>query len=406
MQDVVCYLLGRAGFDRAAQGILARAAGWPTAWAESCAPSCWARPTTRLIAGAQAVADTVVLVEDALLAEYHPENFLAALAAVCKQLQPRAVLLGNDTYSQELAPRLAHRLGGSAAGDAVDVAAAGDRLHVTRGVYGGKATAVIALARSPGVVWVRARAMAPAELRGAAAGEVERVAAGPRADQRVAVVSRHVEAKEGVRLEDARLIVSGGRGLGGPEPFKELQALADAMGAQMAASRAACDAGWVPASWQVGQTGKKVAPELYLAIAISGASQHIMGIADSKVICAINRDPDAPIFKHCRFGLVEDYQKVVGPLARETQPALMNDPQLATREVLWNISHAWVMYALLVPTVAVAGYGIYRRVRVWRRGPGREPLRSPARADRAGPQACACCNCAPGASSIPARCTR
>jgi electron transfer flavoprotein alpha subunit len=86
------------------------------------------------------------------------------------------------------------------------------------------------------------------------------------------------------------------------------------MGAQMAASRAACDAGWVPPSWQVGQTGKKVAPQLYLAIAISGASQHIMGIADAKVITAINRDPDAPIFKHCRFGLVEDYQKVIGPL--------------------------------------------------------------------------------------------
>lgn len=156
--------------------------------------------------------------------------------------------------------------------------------------------------------------MAPADPTGRPAGEVQRLKLGLKADERVKVVSRHVEAKEGVPLEEARLIVSGGRGLGGPEPFKELQALAKAMGAQMAASRAACDAGWVPPSWQVGQTGKKVAPELYMAIAISGASQHIMGIADAKVICAINRDPDAPIFKHCRFGLVEDYQKVVGPL--------------------------------------------------------------------------------------------
>jgi electron transfer flavoprotein alpha subunit len=222
------------------------------------------------------------------------------------------VLLGNDTFSQELAPRLAHRLGGSAAGDAVEVSVTDGKLQVTRGVYGGKATAVIALARSPGVVWVRARAMAPAEDR--VTGQVERLRLGLAPDKRVRVVSRNVEAKVGPRLEDARLIVSGGRGLGGPEPFKQLQALADAIGAQMAASRAACDAGWVPASWQVGQTGKKVAPELYMAIAISGASQHIMGIADSKVICAINRDADAPIFKHCTFGLVEDYQKVVGPL--------------------------------------------------------------------------------------------
>jgi electron transfer flavoprotein alpha subunit len=156
--------------------------------------------------------------------------------------------------------------------------------------------------------------MAPAETAGRAAGEITKLPLELADDERVKVVSRHVEAREGVRLEDARLIVSGGRGLGGPEPFAHLQALADAIGAQMAASRAACDAGWVPPSWQVGQTGKKVAPELYMAIAISGASQHIMGIADSKVICAINRDADAPIFKHCRFGLVEDYEKVVGPL--------------------------------------------------------------------------------------------
>jgi electron transfer flavoprotein alpha subunit len=260
----------------------------------------------------QTVADTVVVVEDEVLGDYHPENYVAALVAVCKKLSPGAVLLGNDAASQELAPRLAHRLGGSAAGDAVDVAFQDGQLRVTRGVYGGKATAVIALARSPGVVWVRARAMTPAEDRGP--GEVERIRLGIVPDNRVRVISRNIEAKGGARLEDARIIVSGGRGLGGPEPFKQLQALADAIGAQMAASRAACDAGWVPPSWQVGQTGKKVAPELYLAIAISGASQHIMGIADSKVICAINRDPDAPIFKHCRFGLVEDYQKVVGPL--------------------------------------------------------------------------------------------
>ncbi len=209
---------------------------------------------------------------------------------------------------------MAHRLGGSAAGDAMDVGAAGDAVRVTRGVYGGKAVAVIELKRTPAVVWVRARAMQPADTAGRAAGTVEKSSLDLPADDRVQVLKRHVEAREGVRLEDARLIISGGRGLGGPEPFKLLQALADTIGAQMAASRAACDAGWVPPSWQVGQTGKKVAPELYMAIAISGASQHIMGIADAKVICAINRDADAPIYKHCRFGLVADYEKVVGPL--------------------------------------------------------------------------------------------
>jgi len=312
VQDVVICLWGRAGIDRAAQGLLGAGGRLAESLGGKSRAVILGPADDTLIAAAQAAADSVVVVEDELLAEYHPENFLTALVSVCKRFSPRAVLLGNDSAGQELAPRLAHRLGGSAAGDAVDVKVADGRMLVTRGVYGGKATAVIALPRSPGVVWVRARAMAPAEVR--ASGEVERIRLGLVPDSRVKVVSRHVETKEGARLEDARVIVSGGRGLGGPEPFKQLQALADAMGAQMAASRAACDAGWVPPSWQVGQTGKKVAPELYMAIAISGASQHIMGIADSKVICAINRDPDAPIFKHCRFGLVEDYQKVVGPL--------------------------------------------------------------------------------------------
>ncbi len=315
MQDVVTFLWGRAGIDRAAQGLLGAGRRLAESLGGKLRAAVLGPADDSLIAAVQSVADTTVVAEDELLGEYHPENYLAALVAVCKQLSPRAVLLANDSASQELAPRLAHRLGGSAAGDAVQVTIENDKLHVTRGVYGGKATAVIALARSPGVVWVRARAMAPAEAR--ASGEVERRRLGIAPDTRVKIISRQVEIKGGARLEDARLIVSGGRGLGGPEPFKQLQALADAIGAQMAASRAACDAGWVPASWQVGQTGKKVAPELYLAIAISGASQHIMGIADSKVICAINRDPDAPIFKHCRFGLVEDYQKVVGPLVEK-----------------------------------------------------------------------------------------
>ena len=119
------------------------------------------------------------------------------------------------------------------------------------------------------------------------------------------------------RLEDSRVIVSGGRGIGGPEGFTtELEPLAKLLGAQMAASRAACDAGWVPPTWQVGQTGKKVTPELYLAVAITGASQHMAGISEAKTIAAINIDPDAPIFKHARFGIVEDYRRVL-PLLRQ-----------------------------------------------------------------------------------------
>jgi electron transfer flavoprotein alpha subunit len=231
------------------------------------------------------------------------------------------VLLTNDTYNQELAPRLAYRLGGSAVGDVVDVRVEGEALLVSRQVYGGKAQAVIELKRRPAVVWLRARSFTPAAQH-AERGDITRAALALQPDTRTRITERKREEQGEARLEEARVIVSGGRGIGGPEPFEaELKPLADILGAQMAASRAACDAGWVPPTWQVGQTGKKVTPELYLAIAITGASQHMAGISEAKTIAAINTDRDAPIFKHCRFGIVEDYRKVV-PLLRDKLAAL------------------------------------------------------------------------------------
>jgi len=242
--------------------------------------------------------------------DYQPEETLAALVEACKGAD--AILFSNDTYSQELAPRLAHRLGGSCVGDGVDVQLVDGRLRVTRQVYGGKAQAVIALKRTPGVAWLRARSFAASECGGAAA-----LKAAPSAPHSKTRIIERTASQNEAKLEDARVIVSGGRGIGGPEGFaQELQPLAQLLGAQMAASRAACDAGWVPPTWQVGQTGKKVAPDLYLAIGITGASQHMAGISDAKQIAAINIDRDAPIFKHCRFGIVEDYRKVV-PLLRQ-----------------------------------------------------------------------------------------
>lgn len=267
-------------------------------------------------APASKIADSVQLADDLSLDAYSPEDALAALVQASKELQPRVILLANDAYSQELVPRLAHRLGGSSAGDGAAVRCNGDDVRVTRSVYGGKAMAVVSLKRSPAVVWIRARAMAPAEPRSGSPAPIKKISIEAKAPNGPRLTERLVEAQQGIRLEDARLIVSGGRGLGGPEPFSLLKQLAGVMGAEVAASRAACDAGWVPPTWQVGQTGKKVAPDLYMAIGISGASQHLIGIADAKVICAINTDPQAPIFKHCRFGLVEDYKKVVEPLAR------------------------------------------------------------------------------------------
>lgn len=313
MGSVVSCLFGWNPIDRAALGVLG--AG------QRLAKQCSVEHVVVIVGGASETsvadaskfADVVHVAEHPLLASYHSETTLTALTQIGRSLKPQAVLLGNEIYCQELVPRLAHRLGGTPGGDALSLNAAEGSVVITRTVYGGKALAAVALRRSPAVVWVRSRAQELPQPMSQNA-EVKRWPLDLEPCSKVKLIDRHVEVQEASRLEDARVIVSGGRGLGGPEPFTHLQALASAIGGQMAASRAACDAGWVPPGWQVGQTGKKVSPQLYLAVAISGASQHIMGIADAKTIVAINTDPDAPIFQHCQFGLVGDYRQVVGPL--------------------------------------------------------------------------------------------
>lgn len=320
MNIVIC-LFGTAGYDRSAQGL----AGAGRRLADELGGRLHAivigAGAAALAATVAGVVDSAIVADQAELDEYQPELCLSALVTLCGDLSPRAVLLGNDTYSQELTPRLAHRLSGSAVGDGVEVRTGSECLRVVRQVYGGKAQAVIELKRQPAVVWLRARSFQPAPP-GKTAGQITRAQLQIKIDSRTRVVERKREQTGNARLEDARVIVSGGRGIGGPEAFTaELLPLANLMGAQIAASRAACDAGWVPPTWQVGQTGKKVAPDLYLAIAIAGASQHMAGISEAKNIVAINTDSDAPIFKHCTFGIVEDYRKAV-PLLREKLAAL------------------------------------------------------------------------------------
>lgn len=321
MNDVVISLFSSAGFDKAAQGLAGagrRLADELGCQLRAIVLGAEAEPLAREMAR---IADAVTVAGQAELAEYQPETCLSALTQLCSEQPPRAVLFANDTYSQELAPRLAYRLGGSAVGDGVEVRAEGEALLVSRQVYGGKAQAVIELKRRPAVVWLRARSFAHAAPREESC-VITHAAPDILADARTRIIERKREAGGEARLEEARVIVSGGRGIGGPEPFEsELKPLADLLGAQMAASRAACDAGWVPPTWQIGQTGKKVTPDLYLAVAITGASQHMAGISEAKTIAAINTDPDAPIFKHSRFGIVADYRQVV-PILREKLAAL------------------------------------------------------------------------------------
>jgi electron transfer flavoprotein alpha subunit len=313
MNIVIC-LTTSGSFDRAAQGLTGAARRLSDQTGTQLQAILFGSGAGELASEVARFVDKVVVAEQPETAEYAPESCLNALTLLTKEA--RVVLLSNDTYSQEMAPRLAHRLGGSAVGDGVGIETQNGVVRVTRQVYGGKAEAVIELKRSPAVVWLRSRSFDPAPAR-AMAGEIIHATLEITPDMRTRVVGRKREDSGTVRLEDARIIVAGGRGIGGPEPFsKELQPLADLLGAQMAATRAACDAGWVPATWQVGQTGKKVAPELYLAIAISGASQHLAGISEAKNIAAINTDADAPIFRHSRFGVVADYRKLL-PLLRE-----------------------------------------------------------------------------------------
>ena len=321
MANVAVCVLGSFGYDRAAQGAI----GAGRALAESVGGKLHVLvigPTTDdAVAALAAVADRVLIGGAGELSNHQPEQALQAAQQLVEAGGGDyvAVLMSNDTYSQEIAPRLAHRLGGSSMADAAAIRMDGDHLLAQRTAYGGKAISIYRLKKSPAVVWLRARGFEPAPEQ-PSSGEVTSVDL-HLDPPRIRIVGRELAAQEGVRLEDAQIIVSGGRGLGGSEPFQELKKLANTIGAEQGASRAACDAGWVPPNWQVGQTGKKVAPQLYLAIAISGASQHLLGMGDSKVIAAINTDADAPIFKHCSFGIVEDYKQVV-PLLTEKLAAL------------------------------------------------------------------------------------
>ena len=313
MSNVIAVLFGSNGWDRAAQGVAGAGQKLAAATGGQLHIVYLGNASDEARSGAAASADKVVVCGQAELDAYQPETAVEAATAACQAAGDlAAVLFGNDTYSQEVVPRVAYRLGGSSLADVQELTFTGGTVVGTRSAYGGKAMSSYKMNRGPAVCWVRARALDPAE--GGRSGAVEE-AQFELSTPRLTITSRDVEASEGPSLEDASIIVSGGRGLGGPEAFEnEVKALAEAMHAVQGASRAACDAGWVPPNWQVGQTGKKVAPELYLAIAISGASQHLLGMGDSKVVAAINTDPDAPIFKHCSFGIVEDYKNVVEPL--------------------------------------------------------------------------------------------
>ncbi len=259
-------------------------------------------------------ADRVYTVCNRLLDGFQAELHLAALEALCRQASPEVLLIGRTVTGREVAPRLAFRLGVGLAQDCLDVRIDSEskRLLADRPVYGGSAMATVACAGTPQMAAVRPKAFEPLEPDDTRQGEVEPV--GVNLDpsmSKVKMVEKVEEQAEGIKMEDARIVVAGGRGLGGPEPFKELEELASVLGAGLGASRAAVDSGWVPHSWQIGLTGKAITPDIYITVGISGASQHMAGCSGAKVIVAINRDAEANIFKESRYGVVGDWQKVL-----------------------------------------------------------------------------------------------
>jgi len=272
-------------------------------------------------AAAQAIAagaDAVFTVANPILAEFQADLYLAAAKAAVRQVDPRLVVFTLDSAGRDLLPRLAYRLNAAAVTEVTDFQVDGKVVKWIRPVYGGKAMAVYQQLRERALVGLRAKMHEPAVLDGSGSGRVVPVDFTVDESTAVARVVERIQATlSGVNLAEARVVVAGGRGLGGPEPFAELQKLADLLGGAVGASRAACDAGWVPPSMQVGQTGTIVAPDLYIAIGISGASQHIAGIAGARTVIAINKDPEAPIFKRANIGIVADYKTVLPTLIEQ-----------------------------------------------------------------------------------------
>jgi len=262
-------------------------------------------------------ASKVYLVDHPSLHNYATEPYLDAMQTVIRQAAPGIVLLGQTPLGRDLAPWLALRLDTAATMDclALDIDPASGRLLMTRPVYGGNAQAVQICRTDPEIATIRLKAMAPATRDEGRHGDVIDVTGALHASApAVRTRERKIEPTAGVKLEEARVIVAGGRGIGGAAGFQQLKELAAKLGGAVGATRPPCDAKWASDSQQIGITGKIVSPDLYIAVALSGASQHISGCSSSKVIVAINKDPEANIFRVADYGIVDDWKAVVPAL--------------------------------------------------------------------------------------------
>ncbi len=263
-------------------------------------------------------ADKVYVAEDGLLDQYNSDAYTQVSADLCKKALPSIMLLGHTDVGCDLAPRLNGRLGGGLSMDclALSIDPSTKILVSTRPVFGGNAHAtMVSKSARPQMATLRPKTVPAAERNDSRQGQVVPVEGkvDPSA-LKVSLVERIKEEVEGVKLEDAEVVVSGGRGIGSAKNFEMVRELAKVLGGAVGATRPACDEGWAAVSLQVGQSGKVVSPKLYVAVALSGAMSHISGCLGSKAIVAINKDKEANIFNVAHFGIVADYKEVLPAL--------------------------------------------------------------------------------------------
>lgn len=263
-------------------------------------------------------ADKVYVAEDDLLEHYTTDGYTKVISKLTDELKPEIILIGATNIGRDLAPRVASRVSTGLTADCtqLDIDVESKTLLQTRPAFGGNLMATIITTEfRPQMSTVRPGVMNPLEPVHGKVGELIRVIPNiTSADLRVKVQKIVKAKKRGVLIEEAQVIISGGRGMNGPEGFKILKPLAERLGGELGASRAAVDSGWIEKSHQVGQTGKTVKPVIYIAFGISGAIQHLAGMKDSDVIIAINKDPEAPIFKIANYSIVGDYKEIVPAL--------------------------------------------------------------------------------------------
>lgn len=260
-------------------------------------------------------ADGVYYIEHELLKDFSTDGYSISIADAIKNKKPEIVLIGATSIGRDIGPRIAAKIGTGLTADCtkLEIDADDGKLLQTRPAFGGNLMATIICPKNrPQMSTVRPGVMEKAKYSDIVKGSVEKIAPNiTKDDIRVDIVEKLESSKKKVNLIDAKIIVSGGRGLKSPEKFELIRALAEKLGGEVGSSRACVDAGWIESFHQVGQTGTTVRPDLYIACGISGAIQHIAGMSESKYIVAINKDPNAPIFKVCDYGIVGDLNEVI-----------------------------------------------------------------------------------------------